>query len=413
MRVIEPKELRQRPSKRKHVRKLRWLAVLIFVLVLIGGTYTAMAYRRPVHAVSPQPAAVSVAPQNVPLPWPAYGQAAMGAQGYGLLASVRSTTAVPIASVAKVVTALAVLCQKPLAVGQQGPLITITATDVGFYDDAVAAGGSVVPVVEGEQISEYQALQAMLLPSANNMADTLANWAFGSTDAFLAYANAMVKSLGMSQTHMADASGFSSGSVSTANDLVRLGEVALQDPVFAEIVNQSSADIPVAGTVSNVNFLVGQDGIVGIKTGNTTDAGGCYLFASTRQVVPGQNITLVGAILGAPSLGVAMRDSLPLIDAAYQGFGNITVAKAGQVVGHYALPWDGTIAAVAQKDLIVFGWKGSPYRPTLAISDVSVPKPVGYKVGSISVSGASGRQAVSVVLAAPAPGPSKHWRLFH
>src|SRR5207245_1841316 len=117
--------------------------------------------------------------------WPAYGQAGIGAAGYGLLSVAGAQTAAPIASVAKVMTALAVLSQKPLELNQQGPTITITEEDVASYENYVTQGGSVVRVDSGEQISEYQALQAMLIPSANNMAFTLSRWAFGSTDNYL------------------------------------------------------------------------------------------------------------------------------------------------------------------------------------------------------------------------------------
>ena len=64
-----------------------------------------------------------------------------------------------------------------------------------------------------------------------------------------------------------------SSRVSTPTDLLKLGMVAMQNAVFAEIVAMGQASLPVAGTVYNVNRLLGTDGILGIKTGSGFDAG--------------------------------------------------------------------------------------------------------------------------------------------
>lgn len=414
MRVIEPKELRKRPAKkRRKSHRGRLFVLLATVVIVFGGIYGVLAYSRPLPSTSAQVVNTVAAAQNVNLPWPSYGQAAIGAQDYGVLASSHDGLAVPIASIAKVMVALAVLRQNPLSPGQQGPMITISAADVALYQQAAAQGGSVVEVSEGEQISEYQALQAMLLPSANNIADSLANWAFGSADAYMSYANNMAKGIGMAQTHIADASGFSPGSVSTASDLVKLGIAAMRSPVLAEIVAQQQADIPVAGTVYNVNYLLGEDGIVGIKTGNTASAGGCYLFAAIRVAASGQSITVVGAILGAPSLSTAIRDAQPLLGAAYQGFGTITVIRAGQTVANYSLPWGSYVSAVAQKNLTIFGWRGLAYKPSIGLLALQSPHPAGFRVGTIGVDSNSGRLSVPIVLSKSISAPTGRWRILH
>src|SRR4051812_14132983 len=110
---------------------MKRLAVL-FCLVLILG---AALYARPVPTVTatinvPTPAKS----QAVSLPWPSAGQAALGAKGYGLLASQGPQTPVPIASVAKVITALAVLQKKPISAGGHGPSVTLTQADVELFN---------------------------------------------------------------------------------------------------------------------------------------------------------------------------------------------------------------------------------------------------------------------------------------
>lgn len=389
----------------------RLLAFLLTAAVFLsaGGYWL---YQRPLPLVR----AEVIIPQSstseaIKLPWPAYGQAAFGAVGFGVLDKKNSSKAAPIASVAKAITALAILKERPLVLEQQGPLITITEADIQLYRDYLAKDGSVIPVSAGQEISLYQALQAMLLPSANNIADTTASWAFGSVNNYNDYANQFVKTLGMTQTTVADASGFSPKTVSTAEDLILLGEAVLGNPVLARIVNQSEANFPGVGTIKNVNWLLGVDGILGIKTGNTEEAGGCYLFGAKRSI-GGQSVTVIGAILGAPTRNVAMGDSRVLIQAADQGFEVVTAVKAGQTVGRYNLPWGGSAEAVASGELKFLKWKGSGTVVDTNLSDLQVPKDQNSQVGSIRLT-MNSAESVGVILKQSIPSPSWTWRIFH
>jgi len=412
MRVIEGKELRRRFAKRRRLVRRRLLALLLILVLILGIVFTVQAYSRPLPSLLPEAKVLTVPGHSVALTWPDDGQAAIGAVGYGVLASSGAEQAAPMASVAKVMTALAVLHQHPLANGQQGPTLTLTAADVDLYNSYQAQDGSVVLVSDGEQISEYQALEAMLLPSANNMADTLATWAFGSMGAYLNYANNLAASLQLNQTHLADASGFSPQTVSTAANLVLLGQAALHDSVLTQIVGQSQADVPVAGTVHNVNYLLGQDGIIGIKTGNTDEAGGCFLFAAKHTFSGGQTVTMVGAVMGMPSLGTAMASAPPLLNGSYQGLGTIEVAKSNQTIGQYNLPWGGNITAVAEQQLSVFGWLGDALKPTVKLQAIQPAQLPNHKIGSLSVQTPNGTTSVPIVLRHTPPSPSWRWRLF-
>jgi serine-type D-Ala-D-Ala carboxypeptidase (penicillin-binding protein 5/6) len=363
---------------------------------------------------TPQPVStlkVPIVQASVPLPWPSYGQSAIGARGYGVLASHNAQSPVPMASIAKIITALAVLKEKPLKLGQQGPKITITNQDLAYYDDYFSKGGSIVPVTLGEQITEYQALQALLIPSANNFADTLARWAFSSPQKYIEYANSFVKTMGMGNTHVADASGLSKDSVSSAEDLVLLGQAALSNPVLAEISKQDKAIIPVAGEVQNTNWLLGTDGVIGIKTGNTDEAGGCYLFAAMRQV-EGQPVTVIGSVIGAPTLAVAINDSRALLQAAGSGFKKVNVAKAGQTVGRYDTAWGQNVPVVAQKSLSLLAWQGAPLQSLINLDKLKAPKDKGTPAGFLNVKNNDKTQNVPLILAQPLPGPSLSWRLF-
>jgi serine-type D-Ala-D-Ala carboxypeptidase (penicillin-binding protein 5/6) len=196
-------------------------------------------------------------------------------------------------------TAYLVLSDHPLAPGEDGPTITLTAADVADTDRQRGQDESVVPIAAGEVLTERQALQALLLPSANNIAAVLARWDAGSESQFVARMNATARSLGMTQTRYTDPSGYDEVTVSTAADQVHIVNRAMRVPVFASIVATPSARLPVAGTVYNTNRLLGQRGFVGVKTGSDTAAGGCFAFRAIRWI-DGKRTTITGVVLGQP-----------------------------------------------------------------------------------------------------------------
>jgi len=230
--------------------------------------------------------------------WPEFGQAAVQIGRSRIQAGPNQHPA-PIASVAKVMTAYVVLRDHPLAIGEGGPAITLTRAAVADTDRRSARGESVVPVAAGEELTELQALQALLLPSANNIAVALARWDSGSTSRFVARMNAVAQSLRMTRTHYTDPSGYDPSTVSTAADQVRVVDAAMALPVFARIVATQSVTLPVAGTVHNTDHLLGRDGFVGVKTGNTDAAGGCFAFRAIRTI-HGRRTTITGVVLGQP-----------------------------------------------------------------------------------------------------------------
>jgi D-alanyl-D-alanine carboxypeptidase (penicillin-binding protein 5/6) len=108
--------------------------------------------------------------------------------------------------------ALVVLDAKPLAEGEVGPQITFTEADVTFYTDELAHDGSIAPVVAGTSLTERQTLEALLIPSANNYAKSLAMWAYGSVSSYLAAARDWLSSHHLTQTTVVDTSGLSPAS---------------------------------------------------------------------------------------------------------------------------------------------------------------------------------------------------------
>jgi D-alanyl-D-alanine carboxypeptidase (penicillin-binding protein 5/6) len=399
-------------AKRSNHKKWRFfVALLVTTLICAGGA--VFVYQKPVPALSSK-IIETVPAKSVTLPWPTYGQAAFGASGYGVLATHGVQKPVPTASVAKVMTALAVLSKHPLALGEQGPTITLTQHDQAVYDSYYVQGGSLVAIKPGEKITEYQALQAMLLPSANNMADTLATWAFGSIEKYATYANQFAPAHSMHDTTIADASGFSPKTMSTANDLVLLGQMALEHPVLAQVVAQKTAKVPIAGTIHNVNWLLGEDGVNGIKTGATDQAGAVYLASTKKKLPDGQNITFVTAIMKAPMLLRAMDDARSIMDTAPKYFAPKTPVLADQRLGTFVTPWDNRkVRAVATHNLSLRAWQGNTLETRVEFDHVTGPLKAGTRVGTVTAINGKQTISTSIVLSENMTGPSLKWRAQH
>jgi len=256
------------------------------------------------------------------LAWPASGQAAIGSLEEGLLASSSANEKLrPTASMAKVITALAIMKKQPFKPGQEGQTYSVTRNDIASLNAYISEGGSVLPILIGMKLTQYQAMQRMLIASDNNMADILVERIFGSKEAYVSYARNMLKGMGLSRTVVADASGFNPATVSTPSELVAIGIAALKNQVIARIVAQQQAEIPVAGIIKNTNQLLGSDGVIGIKTGTTGKAGSCLLFAARYTAKNGQRGTIVGVIMGDTNHRTLYRDSRDLLASAKQYFG--------------------------------------------------------------------------------------------
>ena len=401
----------QTKSKKHHTN--RWIGV-VAILFLAYTLWSWLALPTQALAASNILPPTKATEPVLQLDWPGSGQAAIGTESEGLLATHGAQKSVPIASVAKIMLALSVLKQKPISAGTQGPTLTLTQHDVDIYNDFVAKDGSVALVAAGEKITEYQALQALLLPSANNMATTIAEWAFGSMDGYITFANSYAASLGLASTHLADASGFEPGTRSSATDLVTLGQLAMKNSTIREIVAQRSASIPVAGTIYNVNHLLGSNGVIGIKTGNTDQAGGCLLFATTATV-GGHTFTIIGAVLGLPTLYDALHASSDLLRSAKAQFANDTYAARSSTVASYQTPWGETATIKADDTLKAISWGHGRVSTAATIGKIRLPLSKGQVVGKLAATSQTThtRNSVPLVVAKDLHGPSLWWRLVH
>ncbi len=235
--------------------------------------------------------------------WPQQGQAAV-VLGNGRATASPHEQPVSIASLAKVMTAYLTLQRYPLTGAQDGFTITVTEEQA----QVEAQGQSVVAVRAGEQLTERQLLEALLIPSGNNIARILAVQVAGSQTSFVAEMNAEARTLGMDHTTYTDPSGFDPSTVSTAADQLRVFEQAMRFPVLRQIVSMPSVTLPVAGTLTNFNPLIA-DGYAG-KTGSDSAAGGCLAFF-TQVAVGGHELTAVGVVWGRGRAATRRRSSAP------------------------------------------------------------------------------------------------------
>ncbi len=390
------------------------LRVGIVLLVVVIGLAT-WNYLRPIPGVAATgtpPASEVIAGTPPAMPWPTRGSAAVGVQSLGFIGSSGNEQPIPAASVAKVMTALVILEDKTLKKGDPGPTITITDADVQSYNTDFANKESVARVQAGEQITELQLLQGMLIPSANNMSETLARWDAGSIDAFVAKMNTRATALHLTHTKFADTSGANPGTVSTPSDLMSLGMAAMKQEVFAQVVGMGSADLPVAGTVYNVDGVLGQSGIVGIKTGSGLNTGANFLFAATISV-DGIPITFFGCVMGQPTLDDTFSAAKKLIGAMQSALHVRKVLVKNQTVATYITPWGAQTDLVSSVDVELIEWPGMVLRQRVDARTLVLDKPLpaGTQEGTEHMVLGDYNLDVPLVTADPMYPPGRFWRL--
>ncbi|MBT3160293.1 D-alanyl-D-alanine carboxypeptidase [Streptomyces sp. CHA1] len=336
------------------------------------------------------------------MPWPTEGQATVTVDGIGSLGSYGEQKPIPIGSVAKVMTAYTILREHPVKKGTEGEMLTIDAKAQRDYENA--GQESTVKVTEGQKISVKEAIEAIMLPSANNIARQLARWdSDGDEAAFVEKMNKYAAELGMENTTYTDPSGLKETTVSSAEDQVKLGKAVMEFETFSSVVRLPNYESTTSGqTEKNYNFLVPMYGVVGIKTGSTTKAGGNLLFAA-EKVVDGEKQLIIGAVFGQhapPILDTATARSKDLILRTQELLTSKPVVEKGDVVGHVDDGLGSTTPVVATKDVPAVGWPGLTVKLALDDGGKALPHEAkaGTEVGVLSVGDGTG-DAVEVPVA--------------
>ncbi|MEV5271075.1 D-alanyl-D-alanine carboxypeptidase [Streptomyces werraensis] len=389
---------------RTAVRRIKiWTPLVILLLIVFAIVQNVRPLPAPTLALTAEDTHTFDG-DPVKLPWPGEGQGWMSGDGIGTMDHFGEQKPVAIGSVAKTMTAYIILREHPLKPGEEGPKIEVDAKaeEEGGYDKA---GESTLNTVKaGDFLTEKQALSAVMIPSANNIARLLARWDAGSEEAFVKKMNDTAKELGMTNTTYTDPSGLKETTVSTAEDQTKLGIAAMRNPAMVAITSAASWTDPSGQYWSNYNELPYTMGAIGIKTGSTTKAGGNLLFAA-RKKVGGQEVTVVGAILGqhkGPSILDTVNEvSKPALRAAQDALTSANILKKGTVVGYVDDGLGGRTPVAVTEDVKAVGWAGLEVKLTFAGTELPHTAKAGTKVGTLTVGdGENGAVKVPVALKA-------------
>ncbi|MBR1802023.1 D-alanyl-D-alanine carboxypeptidase [Candidatus Saccharibacteria bacterium] len=274
------------------------------------------------------------------------------------------------ASTTKMILALAVMEKKPFSKGEKGETITITQEMYDIWGWYLRNNGSNTKVEVGEEISEYDALVSTLLVSSNNMADSLAIWAFGSIEEYQKYATEMLERNAVKNTTLGtkDASGYDESTVSTASDLARIGYLVMKEPVLAEIVALKKAEVPVAGEISNTNLLLGKSGIAGIKTGYIGDVSGYCIISG---YVSDEHIYTV-ALLGADTRNRSFNENLVIVEELQEKLVKSQIVEKEAEVGYYESWWTGKVPVSSAEDFSEVNYQGAETKAEVSEEKLNV-----------------------------------------
>ena len=401
-------------ASRRRRRVVAWGTALLVIALCAGAI---------VQWVRPLPEA-TLAVKAVPLPgaaaaftWPSTGEAAATVVGVGTVGQVRGSQPVPVAGLAEVLAAYVALSDHHLAPGDDGPAIPVTADALTSYQSGLASQESEIPISAGETLTELQVLEGLLIGSGADMATVLADWDAGSVTAFVTKMNAAATTLGLTSTHITDPTGVDPATTSTAEDLVRLGEASLKIPVLRQIVSLAQTSLPMTNVLFNLNFDLGQDGIIGIKTGSDASAQGCYLFAA-QQSVSGKEVTVVGAVLSQP--GGAHGPNTAAVDAGdtlvrsiFGALHSFTLFAPGQHVADLAAVWGSTAPVTVAQPITVIGWSGLVANLTVRHGRLAGPVAAGATVGTLRAGVGQSSTDAQLRTTAALTGPGPWWRLTH
>ncbi|WP_173385289.1 D-alanyl-D-alanine carboxypeptidase family protein [Ruminococcus flavefaciens] len=290
---------------------------------------------------------------------------------------VNTSEKLPMASTTKIMTTL--LCL------ESGGLYEEFTVD----SDAIKVEGSSMGLQEGDTVTKYALCCGMLLPSGNDAANAAAVRIAGSIEDFAEMMNNRARQMGLSRTYFVTPSGLEGeGHGSSAADMALLAREALRNDIFRSICSQSSMKVkfgspPYDRWLRNTNKLLGMyDGVYGVKTGFTDEAGRCLVSACERE---GKDLICVTL-----SDSNDWNDHMALYDSSFE---NVRLAEiclpqdiSADIVGGNAE----RLRIVPEKDTVsVTTLAGSEEDFTFTVMSspfLYAPVNEGDKVGSLSVS---------------------------
>jgi D-alanyl-D-alanine carboxypeptidase (penicillin-binding protein 5/6) len=256
---------------------------------------------------------------RTPDPFPQSARAYLVQVGGTTVWSHQADQSLPPASLTKIMTALLVLERTNL-----NAVVTVAPS-------VAAETGSRMHLRPGDKLRVRDLLAAMLIESANDAAHALAAHVAGSEARFAAIMNERAARLGMKNTHFTNSAGHHHPDhYSTASDLLRLTEAALARPMFRELVSKVRYQVRTVDgkrrfKLENSNKLLPKyDGMVGVKTGYTPEAGRCLIALAERDGVE----VLIVLLRAKDRWNLATR----MLDTAFQRYAFLGDGKSAPVV---------------------------------------------------------------------------------
>jgi D-alanyl-D-alanine carboxypeptidase (penicillin-binding protein 5/6) len=317
-----------------------------------------------------------------------------------------------MASAAKIVTALVVLDSRPLKPDGAGPTVVISSEDYRNYIDFGTSDARTVAVFPGETWTQRELLEAMILGSSNNHAETLARWAFGSAEGYLDAAGRWLHTNGLTGTDVVDATGLSDASAGTATDLAHLAGLASTNPIISDILANPASALTSRRGVNNTTSYLPEEGVTGISRSYTDAAGVCFLFSA--RIGDGDDaFTFSGAFIGEPDHDTLETDVLALMGSAREGVHDQPILAEGDPYALLETAWGERTAAVVGVTKSQVGWQtGARDDVQVAVEDIRTGragKPVGRVATTIDGETVSAPLVLEKTIRDPGPG----WRLLN
>ncbi len=319
-------------------------------------------------------AGAAFAAEEPPAPNAAAALVAEGVDGE-LLWRRAARKPLPIASITKIMTALVVLDRTKL-------------TDtVVVSERAAQIGEATAGLRPGERLTVEQLLTAMLVTSANDAANALADHVGrrGGVKRFVTLMNRKAEAIGMRDTQFVRPDGLDvEGHVSSASDVMILARRAMQNQDFRRIVQLQEGALPGGRGFETTNDLLrSYAGATGVKTGHTSDAGWSQAASARRE-----GVQLYAVILGGPSRERRNSDLAALLDWGFQQFGRVDVVHGGAVYARSKIPFDDDrrLDLVADRSVSrIVQWDEALVERVVAPAMVSLPVVAGQELGSVQV----------------------------
>jgi serine-type D-Ala-D-Ala carboxypeptidase (penicillin-binding protein 5/6) len=370
------------------------IALLALVAGLLSAPATAQKPERPSSQGGQRPAP-AVKEEGGPPRVAAKAWILIDPRDGSILASKAPERRLPIASATKLMTAY-------LALENLKPGEVVRAA--GYQPSAAAE--ITLGLRRGERIQTRDLLYGLLLPSANDAAQSIAVAVSGSVPAFVTEMNHAAQDLGLLNTSYANPIGLDDPqNYSSAHDLVTLAALLLSDPLFERIVDSTGSTLGSgdrARRVSTRNTLLTRvPWIDGVKTGHTLGAGYVLVGSGTKN-----GTRLISAVLGAPSESARDADTLELLDYGFSLYKTVQAVDRGEELAAPGLDYRGEhLPLIAERAIRIETREGQHVsRQVDAPDEISGDVEQGEKLGRVTVAVDGKRAATTPLVAAHAVG---------